>query len=203
MHAIAAFALPAVAASCGDPGRRARMIQDHDALRRENQRLERLVADRDGAIARLNRRIENLQAFDPKRPADLFAPVALEIASLSGGADYDGRPGDDGATVYLRPRDADGDVVKAPGAMHIQLLDNSDLRNPRIIGVYDFTDPESIRKLWYEKFATQHYTLKCVFPEGVALPESRKIVIYAEFVDFLTGAVLTATKEVIISLPVG
>lgn len=203
IRVIFAVSLLVAASSCSNPGRRAELVQQSDSFRRENQRLERLVADRDGAIARLNRQIENLQTFETDRPANLFAPVKLEIASLSGGADYDNRPGDDGVTVYLRPRDADGHVVKAPGAIRVQLLDNSDLKNPRVIGVYDFSDPETIRRSWYGKFGTQHYTLKCPFPEGAAVPESRKIVIHVEFVDFLTGAVLTAAKEVTVSRPAG
>ena len=163
---ILAVSLLAVASSCGNPGRRAELVQQTDTLRRENQRLERLVSDRDGAIALLDRQIVNLQTFEANRPANLFAPVKLEIASLSGGADYDDRPGDDGVTVYLRPRDTDGHIVKAPGAIRVQLLDNSDLNNPRVIGVYDFTDPETIRKSWYGKFGTSHYTLKCPFPDA-------------------------------------
>ena len=201
IKAISAVSLVVAVTSCGNPGRRAELVQQADTLRRENQRLERLLVDRDGAIALLNQQIVYLQTFEADRPANLFAPVKLEIASLSGGADYDDRPGDDGVTVYLRPRDSDGHIVKAPGAISVQLLDNTDLNNPRVIGVFDFTDPETIRKSWYGKFGTSHYTLKCPFPDGSTLPQARKIMIHAEFVDFLTGAVLTAAQEVTISRP--
>ncbi|UCC28868.1 MAG: hypothetical protein JSU86_11775, partial [Phycisphaerales bacterium] len=110
--------------ACRSPGEWARLIKERDALRDDKERLERVVAQRDGTAARLHEQIENLQSFGPEHPADLFAPATIEIASLSGGADYDGQPGDDGVTVYLRPRDADGDVVKVPGRITIQLLDN-------------------------------------------------------------------------------
>ena len=190
-----------VSAGCMSPGARAKLIQESAALRREKERLERTVEQREGTIARLHRQIETLEGFGPDRPADLFAPVKLEIASLSGGADYDARPGDDGVTVYLRPKDADGDVVKAPGRITIQLLDNTNLGSPRLLGVYKFNDPQTLRRSWHGRFATQHYTLKCPFSPGTNPPKTGRVTVSAEFVDFLTGATLTAVKEVPVSPP--
>ncbi len=186
---------------CQTSGRRAELLKQNDELRRDKSRLERTVALRDGTIAHLQQQIVDLQAFDPGRPVDLFAPVKLEIASLSGGADYDGRSGDDGVTVYLRPVDADGDAVKVPGRIEIQLLDNTDLASPRVLGVCVFDDPAQLGRLWHGRFTTNHFTLKCPFPAGVTLPDTRRVTVSAEFVDFLTGATLTAVKEVTISVP--
>ncbi len=188
--------------SCTSPGERARFIQANDALRYEKERLQDIVAQRDGTIANLHGQIRNLEGFSPDRPVDLFAPVTLEIASLSGGSDYDDMPGDDGVTVYLRPRDADGDIVKVPGRITIQLLDldNANSASPRLLGVYVFDDPDKLRKTWHGRFATQHYTLKCPFPPGTEPPATRRVTVSVEFVDYLTGQTLTALKEVPISL---
>ena len=135
--------------SCTSPGERARHIERAETLQRENQRLERAVAERDDTIAALTRQIIELKGFGSDRPADLFAPVKLEIVNLTGGADYDGKPGDDGVTVYLRTRDADGDVVKASGRITIQLLDNSNLaKGPEVLGLYVFDEPARLRKAW-------------------------------------------------------
>ncbi|MDO8629498.1 MAG: hypothetical protein Q7R41_03305, partial [Phycisphaerales bacterium] len=144
----------------------------------------------------LHRQIDNLESFGADRLVDAFALIKLEIASLSGGADYDDRPGDDGVTVYLRPLDADGDAVKAPGRITIQLLDNSVLGSPRVVGIYLFDDIQELRKMWYGLLGTQHYTVRCPFPPGVTLPASRKLLVSAAFVDYLTGQTLTADKEV-------
>ncbi len=182
--------------ACISPGERARLIQQNEAFRRENERLQRVLAQRDGTVAALHGQIGNLQGFGPDRPADLFAPVKLELVRLTGGADYDGKPGDDGVTVYLRLRDADGDVVKAPGRIAVQLLDNTDLAKPRVLGLYRIDDPERVRKAWYGRFGTQHYTLKCPFPPGTEIPKAGKVDVHVEFVDYLTGATLTAAEKV-------
>jgi len=187
--------------ACMSGTERGRILRDNDALRIEKERLERRVAQRDETIALLQKQMDNLKGFSPDRPIDMFAPVKLEIASLSGGADYDDMPGDDGITVYLRPRDADGDVVKVPGRMKVQLMDNTDIGSPRVLGVYVFNDLNEVRKTWHSKFGTQHFTLKCPFRPYIELPKSRKVMVSAEFVDLLTGATLTASQEVGFSMP--
>ncbi|MGD2111729.1 MAG: hypothetical protein PVI86_20330 [Phycisphaerae bacterium] len=189
------------ACGCDSPGRRARLLKENEALRRDNTRLARTIAMRDGTVAQLHQQVRDLQAFDPNRPVHLFAPVRVQIASLTGGADYDGRPGDDGVTVYLRPVDADGDAVKVPGRIKIQLLDNTDMGSPRVLGVYVFENPDELKKTWHGQFATNHFTLKCPFPDGVRLPATRRITITAAFLDFLTGRTLTAVEEVTVCVP--
>lgn len=186
-----ALAVPA----CRSPADWAELSRENDDLRRGTRRLEHTIAECDATVAALRGQIDNLRTWSSDRPADLFAPTRIEIASLSGGADYDDKPGDDGITVYIRPRDADNDVVKVPGRLEIQLLDNANLQSPRVLGVYVF-EADKLRNLWHGRFMTNHYTLKCPFSPGGELPKTRKLLISAKFSDFLTGAVLTATKEV-------
>ncbi|MBU0719447.1 MAG: hypothetical protein KJ749_14465 [Planctomycetes bacterium] len=182
---------------CNNPGERARLVKDNENLRRRSEELERTIAQRDATVARLHQQIRNLQEFSPDRPADLFAPVKIEIISRSGGADYDNRPGDDGVTVYLQPIDADGDAVKVPGQITVQLLDNTNLEAPRVVKVYRFSDPSDLRRLWFGKLGTNHYSLKCPFPPGAHIP--RQITVNVEFVDYLTGRTLTAVREVTVA----
>ena len=189
------------AGGCAAGAERGRILRENDALRRDKGQLEHTLAERDSSIASLQLQIENLKGFSADRPADMFAPIKLEIASLSGGADYDGKPGDDGITVYLRPRDADGDVVKVPGQIKVQLVDNTNLGSPRVLGVYPIENLDEVRKTWHGKFGTQHFTLKCPFPPGVEAPKSRRVLVSAEFIDLLTGATLTASQEVGFSVP--
>ncbi len=193
--------LPLTLSACRSAGDWARLSRNNESLERDRQRLTDIIAQRDGQIALLHGRIENLEGFGRDRPAALFAPVKIEIASLSGGANYDGKPGDDGVTVYLRPRDANGDVVKVPGRITIQLLDNANLAAPRLLGLRVFDDPDQLGELWHGRFSTNHFTLKCPFPPGTKLPATRRVTVNAEFVDYLTGATLTAVKEVLISYP--
>ena len=191
-----------LAAGCDAPGERVRLANENQQLRDQNTRLTREVAQRDGSIVQLNRQLGNLRQLGPERPIALFAPVKVKIASLSRGHDYDDTPGDDGVRVYLQPLDADGDPVKVPGKISVQLVDDSELGKPRLLGYYVFDNVKELRQMWHGKFLTQHFTVDCPFPSGTKLPASRQVNVTAEFFDYLSGATLTDSKSVPISFPV-
>jgi hypothetical protein len=186
-------------AGCVSPATRARFVEENLLLREDKQRLERTVAQQDVEIAALQKQVANLQQFGPDQPADLFAPVRIEIGRLSGGTNTDGKPGDDGITVYLRLRDADGDAVKAPGRISIRLTDDADIASPRVLGVYEFDDPDKLGPLWHSRFGTQHYALLCPFAADIK-PATNKVTVHVEFTDYLTGRTLTTVREVHVSL---
>lgn len=186
---------------CNSASSRARALKDADALRLEKQLLERSINQKDATIASLTMQVEALTTLGPDRPIGAFAASRIEVANLSGGADFDGRPGDDGVVIYLRPIDADGDVVKAPGRIRIGVYDATKIEAPRVLGVYEFNDLEVLRRNWHGKFLTQHYTLRCPIAPGTELPASRRVTVQAEFLEFLTGATLSATKELTIAPP--
>ena len=186
------FLLLAVS-GCFDRGEFVRVAQERDSLNVERDRLDRELAGKNARIAALDEQVKNLVRLGSDRRIGLFAPVRVEILPRSQGADYDDTPGDDGVTVYLRPVDADGHAVKVPGEIRVQLLDNTNLASPRKIGDCVFNDPEELRRMWYGRFGTNHYTIKCRFFPGVKPP--RRVLTTVEFLDYLTGKPLTATKE--------
>jgi hypothetical protein len=194
------FLLPGVmvallGACSGNRGEVVRTMQERDALQAERDRLLREVEGQRLVVQRLTAQNETLARFGKSRPVDLFAPLKIEILSRSGGADYDGKPGEDGVTVYVRPVDADGDAVKAPGELRIELTDGSTPGRQTPIGLYEFRDSAELRPMWYSRFGTQHYTARCPFPPGRRPSEGARIVISVHFVDYLSGATLTAVAE--------
>ena len=126
---------------------------------------------------------------------DLFVVDAISIPSRSGGIDLDGSPGDDGVIVYVQPIDAAGDVIKAAGAITIQLTDLTQVGSPRSIATAEYTDPDVIKKSWYGGFMTNHYSLKIPFPDGVgSIP--KELHVRVVFFDWLTGREFTASTTV-------
>ena len=161
-------------------------------LSRKDEQLagkDRQLATYDATLKELRRRLLRAQGLDPDRWERAFRPIDLKIASLSGGADYDGKPGDDGVTVYLRPIGRDGDVVKVAGEIRVQLYDLANPQGQELIGEYHVRADES-GEYWYGKLMTQHFTIKCPWPS--APPAHEEITIRAVFVDGLTGNVMTA-----------
>jgi hypothetical protein len=164
-------------------------------LRRENWALaervavaERRVADLAAEIAELQRQLQTARAIQPADLKSIYYPERIEIDTLSGGESYDGKPGDDGITLYVRPIDREGDVIKVAGEFRVELFD-LDLPDNQRIGSYDFSLEQSA-KLWRGKLMTNHYTLRCPWQSGP--PKGAQITARVTFVDFLTRRALSA-----------
>ena len=165
-------------------------------LERRVATLEEQVAQRDNQLAASQATIDDLQkslqtvrGLTDEDLERVFYPEKIELASLTGGDDYDGQPGDDGISVYLRPIDRTGDALKVAGDIRIELYDLQNPSGQKLIGEYEFP-VDQVSELWYGKFATYHYTLRCPWKNGP--PKHDEITIRATFVDYLTQRSMTA-----------
>ncbi|MBN1341169.1 MAG: hypothetical protein JXQ73_00730 [Phycisphaerae bacterium] len=151
------------------------------------------LATKNALIETQNKQITNLQRLGDKRLEKLYYVTGIQIERLTGGADYDGKPGPDGVTVYLQPLDQDGHVIKAAGDIRIQLFDLANPEGKRLLGEYRL-DVDHARQAWHGRLMTQHYTVKCPWPAGP--PTHDEITVRAEFTDYLTGKTFRAQKMV-------
>ncbi len=163
------------------------------------QKDNQLVAQK-ATIDELNGQLRVARSISEEDLKRVFYPEQLVIDKLSGGADYDGQPGDDGVTVYLKPVDKDGDVIKVAGDIRIQLYDLAAAPAQNLVGEY-FVPVDQVGKLWHGKLLTDHYTIKCPWPKGP--PEHTEITIRAMFVDYLTKRVVSAQATCQVKLPPG
>jgi hypothetical protein len=170
--------------SQADANRRIAQLQQSLAAR------EHELAAQQATIAELNERLAEARAIGPEALQRIYYPEQLIIDRLTGGYDDDGRPGDEGVVVYLRPVDREGDTVKAAGEARIELYDLANPPDANQIGTYTFS-PEQLAKLWHGKLLTQHFTLKCPWPAGRA-PSHAEVTVRAVFVDYLTQRVISA-----------
>jgi len=174
-------------------------------LQREITRLQETIKQKDhqllaqkAAIDELHSQLQVARSISEDDLKKVFYPQTLIIDKLSGGADYDGQPGDDGVTVYLKPVDPEGDVIKVAGDIHIQLYDLAAAPDQNLVGEY-FIPVDQVGKLWHGKLLTNHYTIKCPWPKGP--PQHTEITIRAIFVDYLTKRVVSAQSTCQIKLP--
>jgi hypothetical protein len=168
-------------------------------LRRQNTQLKDQLAQKDHdlvaqqtQIHELNSQLATARAFTKDDLQKIFFPDKLEIDSLSGGENYDNNPGDDGVTVYLKPIDRDGDVIKVAGDIRIELFDLSKAGDNLIAKVH--VPVEQVSKMWYGKLMTYHYTVRVPWQKGP--PSNPEVTVRATFVDYLTQRVLTAQTVV-------
>lgn len=174
-----------------------RQVQD---LTDQVKELQDELAAKKAVVEAQEKQIATLRRIGDKRLELLFHVTAVKIERLSGGDDYDGKPGHDGVTVYLQPVDQDGHVIKAAGDIRVQLLDLANPDGKHLIGEYRL-GVENARQAWHGKFMTNHYTLKCPWPKQTGPPAHNEITVRVEFTDYLTGRVFRDQKVVEVTLP--
>jgi hypothetical protein len=172
-----------------------RRVQDLEQI---NKKQERQAADLSATLANLQSVRARMLGLPDNWREQTYFPVELRIEKLSGGEDYDDKPGDDGVTVYLRMLDRDGDSVKRAGDIRIELYDLANPEGRNRIGEYNISRAQS-RELWFGKLMTYHYTIKCPWQDGP--PAHAEITIRATFEDYVTKRRLTAQETRTVDLP--
>ena len=173
---------------CAPPGNADLELKVTRLEERLDDRNNELAAQR-STIQQLNKQLTTARALTDEDLKKVYYPEKLVIGPLTGGEDYDGTAGDDGVTVFLRPVDRDGDVLKVVGDIRIELFDLQAPDGRRLLGSY-YVPADRVHENWYGKFLTYHYTIRCPWKTGP--PAHDEITIRATFVDYLTQRVMTA-----------
>ena len=175
-------------------------------LRRENQRLEAELETRDDRISTLQSQLrglnEKLQVARGISDDDLkylFTPERVTIMPLTGGENYDDKPGHDGMTVYLQPLDAVGDVLKVAGSIRIELFDLAMGDGRTLVDRAEVPISEA-QKHWFGDLWTYHYTVKVPWLKDNP-PQHEEITIRATFTDYLSQRVMMAQAVRKVELP--
>lgn len=178
--------------SCA-PGPDARLQQcrrDQDKLRQENRKLELEIIEFQQTVADQSRQIESLQSLGPGRLDKLVTVDRVRLQRLTGGFSSSDKAGHDGIVIYLQPIDAHGHVIKAAGTARAELLDLANLPDKHLLGQWQF-NADQLGKLWAGRLWTNHYTIRCMFPNP---PDHNEITVRVEFTELLTGKTFTAQK---------
>lgn len=176
------------------PAEEFRTVQrESQAAKEQAGQLEQQLAAEQKTNRNLQEQLATVRGMDRATVDQLIVPVRIELASQSGGYNTDGKPGDDGVVLYVQPIDKDGHVIKAAGSISVTLLDLSEPSRPVVISEYDFDVPTT-RTLWYGRFMTNHFTVRCPWPPS-GPPLADEVTAHIEFTDLLTGRVLTAQNR--------
>lgn len=182
------------------PGEKFQATQRDLQLTQEKvSQLEAKTAEQQETIRNLQARIAELRKMDTGAIDQLIVPVRIELANLSGGYDDDGKAGDDGIELFVQPIDRDQHVVKAAGALQVQLYDLANPDDGQLIFERSFDLPTT-RSLWYGRMWTHHFTVRCPWPEGRP-PAHNEITARVVFTDLLTGNSLKVQGVYKITLP--
>jgi hypothetical protein len=132
----------------------------------------------------------------PELAAQTFTVKEIAFGPLSGGYDNDGLPGDEALVVVLEPHDLDGQAIKAPGGLRIDVFDVAPNGLMSAIAAWEVA-PEQLHRTWRNGFLSTGYYLLLPWQKW---PSQPKVRVVANF-RLPDGRLFQADKEYGIRLP--
>lgn len=132
-------------------------------------------------------------------PGVMAYPVrTLTLGRGTGGYDADDCPGDEALQVVVEPRDADEQVVKAPGSLVVQALEVAPEGVKRPLSSWEVSEDE-LRRSWRNGLLSTGYTLTLPWK---LWPSTEKVRVVVQF-RAPDGRLFEADKDVCVRLAPG
>ena len=188
------FFMFALAAGCenadtGMPG----LTSQVQRLSREKTQLQSQLEQCKTENEQLKNQIETLTAL-PKDQVVLWSIQRIEIGRLSDlhDADKDGKK--EKLIVYVQPIDQDGDTVKSPGAVDVQLWDLNKKGGQALVAEWHI-GPAELKKLWLTALLAGNYKLMFDVADKAGLFKE-PLTVKVAFTDYLTGKTFQEQKVI-------
>ncbi len=162
--------------------------------------LKREKAELTAQNKQLKEQLETLMGID--KPARIEAISAVSSIELTGRCGiYDKKSGDSNSTakkktlvVYLKTIDDMGDVVKAPGAVKIELWNLNKKPAEALLSSWQ-VEPKELKKKWSGSLFTSYYKLPFDV-NSILTGKEKELTLKIEFTDYLTGKVLKGQQVI-------
>jgi len=182
------FSLLILAAGCQNAGPFTPGLSSQiERLSREKTRLQSQLERCKTENEQLKKRIETLTAL-PKDQVELWSVQRIEIGRLSGLHDEDKDGKKEKLIVYVQPIDQDGDTVKSPGEVEVQLWDLNKKGGQALLAEWHI-GPDKLKKLWLTALLAGNYKLTFDVADKIDSLKSASggLTVKVAFTDYLTG----------------
>ena len=143
----------------------------------------------------LKEKLETLMGIDKPARIEAFSTItAIEITGRSGLYDKNKDKKNDTLIVYLKPIDDMGDVIKAAGAVDVELW-NLNAKSQEALLKSWAIEPKELKKNWSGSLMTCYYKLQFDV-NSVLTGKEKDLTLKAQFTDYLTGKVLKGQKVI-------
>jgi hypothetical protein len=143
----------------------------------------------------LKEQVATLMGIDkPARTEALSTITAIEITSRSGLYDTNKDNKKETLIVYLRPIDDMGDVIKAAGAIDVELWNLNAKPQEALLKSWAI-EPKELKKNWSGSLMTCYYKLQFDV-NSVLTGKEKDLTLKAQFTDYLTGKVLKGQQVI-------
>jgi len=153
--------------------------------------LEKLKAEN----TRLKQQLMTIEGLNPEIRLNAITQLSnINITKRTALFDKNKDGKNDSLRLCLRTIDSQGDMIKAPGQLTIQLWNLK--ADPKKTLLKSWTiKPESLKNAWSGTLMTSYYKFELDLPQ-ISLPPTAEMTITAEFIDYMTGKTLTTQKVI-------
>ncbi len=125
---------------------------------------------------------------------NLYRLERIVIGGYTGFFDKDKDGEKEKLIVYIQPIDEEGDIVKATGAVDVQLWDLNKADNKALLGQWN-VKPGELKKLWFATLITINYRLTFDIADKVKSFDE-PLTVKVTFTDYLSGKVFKEQKVI-------
>ncbi len=196
LNAILAVCLLVAAAGCESTGSQkippAKQIQ---TLKQEKKQLARQIEQSKAEAEQLKKQLQILSDLPPEAKFEnLYHLQKIKITRYTNLYDKDKDGKKEKLIVYIQPIDEEGDIVKATGAVDVQLWDLNKENGQALLGQWH-VKPDELKKLWFATLITINYRLTFDVADKITGDEEA-LTVKVTFTDYLTGKVFTEQRVI-------
>lgn len=192
---ILAGCLVAIVTGCENGNSKSPLKEEINTLKQERRELSRQVEQSAKEIEQLEGRVRVLSELPAGAKAEnIYRIQSVKIARFTNLYDKDKDGRYDRLIVYIQTIDEEGDVVKATGAVDIQLWDLNKEADKAMLGQWHVGAGE-LKKLWFDTIVAANY--KFSFDVADKITEFKEpLTVKVKFTDYLTGKVFDEQKVI-------
>jgi len=183
------------AAGCENSNSPSFLKKKLDTLTQEKTELTRQIERSEAEKEQLKKQIQVLSGLPSEvKPREIYDLQEVRITRYTNLYDKDKDGKKEKLIVYLQPIDKDGDIIKAAGAVDVQLWDLNKNDGQAMLGAWH-TGPDELKKLWFAAIISTNYRL--TFDVADKIDSFKEpLTVKVAFTDYLTGKVFKEQKVI-------
>jgi hypothetical protein len=169
------------------------LAKEVSTLKQEKTDLQGQLKQSNSEAEQLKNQVHVLSNLPPEvRLEDLYDLQKIRITRYTNLYDKDKDGKKEKLLVYIQPVDEQGDIVKATGAVDVELWDLNKEDGQAQLGQWHIT-PGELKKLWFATLITINYRLPFDVADKIT-GEEKELVVKVTFTDYPSGKVFKEQK---------
>jgi len=180
---------------CRTPAEGPSLTDQIEQLTQEKAQLQRQIEQTNTENDELKSRVQVLSSLGGEARIENLSPLtSIKIGRYTNFYDKDKDGKKETFIVYIQPIDAEGDKVKAPGQIDVQLWNLNNSAGEALLGSWH-VGPDELRELWFATIVTINYRLTFDMPDTVE-SFAEPLTVKVAFKDSLTGKTFEQQKVI-------